>query len=152
MIETKPYNLLKAEYRKIIISQRLKKSWWLYALLILLGIYHLQKFGQDSFSSFFTIFAFIYPCSVFVFLYFWSGSKGHNPIFDETKLAFDTHYFYFERNGNESKLNQSTIQKTITHNSYWLLYISKGQFIYVPKNIFYSGEDYEHFSALIEPK
>tara|TARA_R110002049_G_scaffold38978_1_gene120321 strand:+ start:8684 stop:9142 length:459 start_codon:yes stop_codon:yes gene_type:complete len=152
MIATKPFSLSQKEYRKIILSKRLKKSWWLYLLMFLFGILYLKKFGEDNFSTFFTIFAFAYPILSIVYLYFWSSSKGHNPIFNETKLSFDTDYLYFERNGNESKLKPNTIQKTISNANYWMLYISKGQFIYIPKSIFYSNEDYERFSSLIHLK
>jgi 5-bromo-4-chloroindolyl phosphate hydrolysis protein len=152
MTETKPFYLSKKEYQKIILNRRLKKSWWLYLLMFILGAFHLQRFGEDSFSTFFTIFAFAYPFLTFSYLYFWSGSKGHNPIFQETKLTFDTDYLYFERNGNESKVNPNTIQKVISNHAYWMLYISKAQFIYIPKNIFHSNEDCEKFSNIINPK
>lgn len=152
MTQTKPYNISKEEYTKIVIQNRFKKSWWLYLLMILLGVFHLQNFGKDSFSTFLTIFAFLYPLSIVIFLYFWTNSKGHAPIFETTNLNFDDDYLYFERNDNETKLNPESIQKIISNTKCWLLYVSKGQFIYVPKYIFYSDEDSKKFSALINLK
>ena len=152
MVKTKAYAISKQEYTKIVIQRRFEKSWWLYVLMIILGTFHLQKFGEDNFSSFFTIFAFSYPFLTVAYLYFWTNSKGHKPIFSETSLSFDDDYLYFERNGNETKLDSSTIQKVISNTTYWMLYISKGQFIYIPKNIFYSNEDYNKFTVLIKEK
>ena len=152
MTQTKEYSISKEKYTKIILLKRLKKSWWLYLSMFVLGVFHLQKFGDDSFSSFFTIFAFSYPFVMFAYLYFWSNSKDHQPIFSETNLCFDNDYLYFKRNDNETKLNPKSIQKIISNNGYWMLYISKEQFIYVPKNIFYSNEDYLKFNDIIKAK
>lgn len=152
MIETKEYSIPKKEYTKIILSKRLKKSWWLYLLMLALGFYYLPKFGDDSFSTFFTLFSFSYPFLMFTYLYFWANSKDHQPIFSKTNLSFDNEFMYLERNGNETKLNPNSIQKIISNTNYWMLYISKGQFIYIPKNIFYSNEDYNNFSSLIKSK
>lgn len=150
MIQTKKYSISKKEYTKIILYKRLKKSWWLYLLMFSLGIFYFQKFREDSFSTFFTIFAFCYPFLTFIYLYFWTNSKGHKPIFSETNLSFDNEYLYLKRNGDETKFNPKNIQKVISNTECWMLYISKGQFIYIPKNIFYSKEDYRTFLALIK--
>ena len=117
--------------------------------MILMGLIYLPSFGKDSFSSFFVLFAFIYPIITLTYLWLWAYSKGHEPIFSETKLLFDDNFLYFEQNENETKLNPVTIQKIVSNNDYWLLYISKGRFIYIPKNIFYSTEDFKKFSSLI---
>ncbi|MFD1613668.1 YcxB family protein [Gelatiniphilus marinus] len=149
MIQTKQYSISKKEYTKIILLKRLKKSWWLYLSMLVLGLFHFQQFGEDSFSTFFSIFAFAYPLITFTYLYFWTNSKGHKPIFSKTDLSFDNDYLYFKRNDNETKLNPNSIQKVISNPDYWMLYISKGQFIYVPKHIFYTENDFDTFSNLI---
>ena len=150
MTQTKAYSISKKEYTKIILSRRLKKSWWLYVLMFVLGIFYLPKFGDDNFSTFFAIFAFSYPFLMFTYLYFWANSKDHQPVFSETNLCFDTEFIYLKRNGNETKLNPNSIQQVISNPKYWMLYISKGQFIYIPKNIFYSKEDYNKLSTIIK--
>lgn len=150
MTQTKAYSISKKEYTKIILSRRLKKSWWLYVLMFVLGIFYLPKFGDDNFSTFFAIFAFSYPFLMFTYLYFWANSKDHQPVFSETNLSFDTEFIYLKRNGNETKLNPNSIQQVISNPKYWMLYISKGQFIYIPKNIFYSKEDYNKLSTIIK--
>ncbi|MEL0456764.1 YcxB family protein [Flavobacteriaceae bacterium SZ-1-7] len=149
MIQTKNYILTKKDYAKIIISKRIKKSWWLYAIMIVMGLIYLPSFGKDSFSSFFVLFAFIYPIAIVIYLWVWAYSKGHEPIFSETKLSFDDNFLYFEQSENETKLSPGTIQNIVSNNDYLLLYISKGRFIYIPKNIFYSTEDFNKFSSLI---
>jgi hypothetical protein len=152
MIQTKEFSLSKKKYFKIILINRFKKAWWLYLLMILLGILSLPKFGTDSFSTFFVIFSFSYPILISIYLYYWVSSKDHEPLFLKTKLSFNDEYLFFERDGNESKLIPSTIQKVLSKKEHWLLYISKDQFIYIPKNIFYNTEDHKSFSQLIKQK
>lgn len=152
MIQTKEFSLSKKEYIKIVLLTRFKKSWWLYLLMILLGIFNLPKFGADNFSTFFVFFSFTYPILLSIYLYFWASSKDHEPIFLKTNLSFNNEFLFFEREGNESKLVPNSIQKVLSKNEYWLLYISKGQFIYVPKHIFHNTDEYDSFSKLIKQK
>lgn len=150
MIQTKDFSLSKKEYIKIVLITRFKKSWWLFLLMILIGILSLPKFGTDSFSTFFVIFSFSYPFLISIYLYLSASSKDHKPIFSKTKLSFNNEKLIFERQGNESKIIPDSIQKVLSKNEYWLIYISKGQFIYVPKNIFHNSDNFESFSQLIE--
>ncbi|MFL1011415.1 YcxB family protein [Flavisericum labens] len=152
MVSTKNYSLTKKTYTKIIIGKRFKKSWWLYALMILMSMFYIPNFGKDSFSTFFTLFAFIYPIIVIVFLWFWANSKGHNPIFSEIKLSFDDSFIYFEDNDNETKLNPKTIQNIVSNPKYWLLYISKGRFIYIPKKHFLLRRRLQHVFQIAKLK
>ncbi|XMO86505.1 YcxB family protein [Algibacter sp. AS12] len=150
MIETKAFSLTKENYYKIVLLTRFKKSWWLYLIMILIAIFNLPKFGNDSFSTFFIIFSFSYPFIISIYLYFWTSLKGHKPIFSKTHLSFNNEYLHFKRAGNESKLVANSIQKAVSKNNYWLIYIAKSQFIYVPKNIFHNVNDLEAFSKLIK--
>ncbi len=151
MIGTKLYSLSQKEFTKIILLTKLKKSWGIYVLLIIVALIHLAKygFGNDNLSTFFVVFAFVFPIINYVWLYFWTNSKGHHPILSETELSFDNEFLYFKRNDNETKLNPNSIQKVISNPDYWMLYISKGQFIYIPKHIFYTKNDFDMFSNLI---
>lgn len=150
MVNTKQYSLTQKEYTKIILKKKLRSSWWLYALMFVIAVFHFNKFGENHFSTFFVIFAFAYPLASFIYLYYWANSKDHQPIFSKTDLSFDNEYLYFKRNSNESKLSPKTIQRVISSSEFWMLYISKGQFIYVPKNIFHSEEDYKQFADIIK--
>lgn len=150
MTKTKTYSLTQKEYMKILMLKRFRKSWWLYLLMFLIGFIHIKDFGTNTFSTFVCIFSFIYPLLVFTYLYFWSKSKDHEPVFAEVNLFFDDKYLYFKSNNNESKVAPNSIQKIIEHNKHWLLYISKGQFIHVPKHIFYNESDFKLFTTLIK--
>ncbi|MEP3837583.1 MAG: YcxB family protein [Algibacter sp.] len=152
MIETREFSLSKEKYYKIVLLTRFKKSWWLYLIMLIIAILNLPKFGKDSFSTFFILFSFSYPFIISVYLYFWAGLKDHKPIFYKTKLSFNNDYMFFKREGNESKIIPNSIQKVISNNNYWLIYLSKGQFIYIPKNIFHNINDLETFSKLIKQK
>ncbi|MEZ4802859.1 MAG: YcxB family protein [Gelidibacter sp.] len=149
MIQTKPYALSKSEYAKIVLKTRLKKSWWLLLVIFICGFAFLKNFGKDSFSTFFTIFGFAYPFIVIIWIYIASILKKNNYLFQETEMAFDNEFLYFKKNGNESKIPSTNILKVVSTHLYWLLYLSKEQFIYVEKDIFFTPEDYNIFCSLI---
>ncbi len=149
MFKTKTYNLSKNEYVKIVVKKRFKKSWWIYLLLMVLAIFHIKNFGHDNFSTFFVIFAFSYPLLVIIWLYFWAISKEQDANFEDTNMEFDKSHLFFKRNGNETKIPIENIKRVISKNEYWMLYLSKREFIYVKKDIFFSGEDYLSFCKLI---
>ena len=149
MIKTKPYNLTKEKYTAIVIEKRFKKSWWLYLLMLLISIFSLNKFGKDNFSTFIIIFGFAYPIIVFFYLYFWSKSKNNDILFETINMSFDDSNLYFERSGNESKIPLRNIKNIISRKGYWMLYIQQGNFIYVPKDVFYSKNDFSDFSKLL---
>ncbi|WP_345005715.1 YcxB family protein [Snuella lapsa] len=149
MTKTKPYALSKNQYAKILIHKRFKNFWWLYAIMILLGLLNLKTFNESSFSSFVVIFSLAYPIVTFLFLYLWTHAKAHNPIFSTTNLLFDNEFIYFHVNKNETKLHHESIQKVVSNKIYWLLYVSKGQFVYIPKDIFYTQDDFNKFSVMI---
>ena len=148
MIETKPYSLTKKIYTKIVFLKRLKNTWWLYSLLIIVGLVNLF-YAKES-NYFYIVFAFAYPILTFVYLYFWSNSKKQQLIFAETKMAFDENYLFFIKNENEIKIPYKNIQNIVNKESFWMLYLVKREFIYVPKTIFYSDEDLNKFKFFIK--
>lgn len=152
MTKTKIYNLPKTKYAKIVILKRLKKSWWLYLVVLVMATFHLSKFGKDNFSTFFVIFAVLYPLATTVWLYFWAISNDRELVFKDTLLTFDDSNLYFIKDNNESKIPYTNIKKVISKENFWMLYISKEQFIYVDKTIFYSDDDYNNFSKLINQR
>ncbi|WP_394342101.1 YcxB family protein [Pontibacter virosus] len=48
-----------------------------------------------------------------------------------------------------SEIPLKLIIKTVERESYWLLYIAKSQFIYIPKKVFMSQEDQATFRMLV---
>ena len=147
MTETKPYNLTKTVYTKIVFTKRVKKTWWIYLALILVAI--AQFFLVKETNWFYIGFAFAYPILTFGYLYYWIHSKNRKLIFEETKMSFDNDYLLFVRNENESKIPYKNIYKLVEKEDYWLLYLMKSEFIYTPKNIFHTTEDYNSFLNLI---
>lgn len=150
MTETKPYNLTQEIYTRIVIKKRIKKSWWLFALMLLLSFVNLSKFGKDNMSTFMVIFGFTYPFITFIYLYFWSRSKNNNMLFEIMDMSFDNSNLHFKRTGNESKIPALNISKVVSEKEFWMLYIQQGNFIYVPKDIFYSKNDLDSFTQLLK--
>lgn len=65
-------------------------------------------------------------------------------------ISFDDNFLIGKlSDGSEHKLNLENIIKTINRKEYYLIYISKHQFIYVPKYAFKSDEDRKTFEEKI---
>lgn len=149
MLETKPYHLTQKRYTEIVIKKRFKKSWWLFAIMIVFSIIKLDEFGKDSFATFIVIFGLMYPLIVLLYLNFWSRSKSHSTLFETMTMTFDNSNLYFERSGNESKIPAINIKNIVSEKTFWMLYNQQRNFIYVPKDIFYSKDDFNNFCKLM---
>ena len=64
-------------------------------------------------------------------------------------MSFDDSNLYFERSGNETKIPSSNIIEVVSKKDFWMLYLLKGSFIYVKKDIFYSETDFNTFCKLL---
>lgn len=148
MIKTKPYNLPKKIYTKIVFSKRLKKTWWIYLALVLVTIF--QLFLVKHTEWFYVIFTIAYPLITFGYLYYWINSSDRKSIFKEVNMSFDEDFLLFIQNDVKSKFPVKNIIKVILKKNYWQVYINKSEFIYIPKHIFYSKNDLDLFSRIIE--
>lgn len=134
MIKTAKYIFPPFTYFKIVIKQNLKKSWWLYALCFLFAMKQLFSDDRSEFSIFMIVFGIVYLPVVLIYYYFWATNKKNEPLFVERQLIFDNGKIVITaQNGITSELLVNHIQKTIENTEYFLLYISKSQFIYLPK-------------------
>lgn len=73
-------------------------------------------------------------------------------VFGERTLSFNRKVMIFEMlNGMKDEIPFDTLVDIKEQPEYWMLYIAKGQFIYVPKDAFRSEEDRSEFFGLIQP-
>ena len=149
MIETKAYQLTQDTFTKIVMRRLFIKKWWFFALFFLVICLYLWNNNQSEISSFLKFLLFGYPLFYIGYTFFWSRSKNHEGLLAETNLAFDETSMLFKKNANEVKIPYKNITRLEDYEQYWLLYISKRNFIYVPKNIFYIEEDQQTFKTYI---
>lgn len=133
MIQTKLIALTPMEYFKIILGVRMRKSWWLY--LSLLGVVYvlIGDFGKNVFATFLIVMAFLSPIITVAQLYFYSVNPKNKIVFIPRKYNFSTEEISMEIEGKEGALPLDYIVEVKELSKYWLLYISVGQFLCIPK-------------------
>jgi hypothetical protein len=150
MIATKEFSISKKEYFKILAQLRFRKSWPVYAFTIFFAVYLLNDFGKDTFSTFFVIYGMFLTPFVFLYLYFWTHSNKNKIVFVPRQLTIDNEKISTTIDGALSEIPLKYITKIIELKQYWLIYISKSQFVFVPKTVFHSESDCKEFEELIK--
>jgi hypothetical protein len=152
MIETRKFTQSTKTYFNIVLRKNIRKRGWLYALLIILGFVHifLYIFKQQESSIAWMIVCFTYPFVIYIYLYRFAHSKDQAGFLSEKQLFFDEEKIKLvESDGTNGSFPFSRIWSVREEPSFWMLYLSKSQFIYVPKNIFYNEEDFLLFQKSI---
>jgi hypothetical protein len=150
IIKTKKYQLAKNTYIKIALVNALKKQWW--AFLIALGI------CAFTFVSYWFLALGILGAVLFVA--FWAIQFAGITQVDQYKVLFDKYTYEIDgrqilikmndKQGMQMKWeNIQTVDKT---KEAYILYVSKGQFVYLPFKIFNSDNDINFFEALLKRK
>ncbi|MDX5419008.1 MAG: YcxB family protein [Hymenobacteraceae bacterium] len=150
MIQTSTYNLSPKTYFKILVENRLRRFWWLYLLIIVFSLSSLDRFGNDSFITAYIIVSAVYLPGLIIYLYFWAVSPKNKNLFIPRFLTLDETMMTSSSEGNfHSEIPLKLILKAVERKSYWLLYIAKSQFLYIPKAVFTSPEDLATFKRLV---
>jgi len=145
MIKTKLYSISKNDYFKIAVQLRLRKSWPIYALTLLLVIYFFNRYGEDTFATFFVIYGIILIPGMIAYLYYWTHSNENKIVFLPRQLAFDEEKISATVEGAISEIPIKFITKIVRLKNFWLIYISKSQFVFIPKDAFETDSDKDEF-------
>ncbi len=145
MIETNKFKLSEKEYYKILfLNTFIYRQWFVLVLIIvmILGIFS-ERYWLCLLLPLYLI---IFPLYLFSFV-----KKSNNPaIRHDMIISFDDKFIFGKlSDGSENKLNMENIIKIRNRNKYYLLYISKHQFIYIPKIAFKSNSDRETFEKIV---
>jgi len=153
MITTKKIKLSSSILFKISLTNNAKKYYWMLILLWFFAIRNLFKNHLNTFDIYVIAISIILP--IYCVIHFWrfSYSKENEIFFLERYYTINEEEFVgYLNDGNHNVIkNNYFIKYYEVYNSY-LLYISKNQMIYIPKNSFKSTEDLNWFSEKILSK
>ncbi len=152
MTKTKKFSQSPKTYFSIVLNTAIKKRWWLYLLVTIVGIVHLFSYIRTNTMSHlvWAIFGFGYLIFMYLYLYRFAHSKDQSDFLSEKQIFFDKETLRIEETlGGSGEVPFERIQKVLDKGKFWMLYISKNQFFYVPKDIFYSELDFEMFQRSI---
>lgn len=144
MTDTKTYHLTKKTYQNIFFSKMKRNILQLIPFLLFLTL--LIGWQTTRFVALYSIFALIF---VGFCVLLWFFFKNLKPFFSETKLQFNTQEFQLTKNNGTSTWLFSSIRNVVTHEEHWLIYLTINSYVYVPKDIFYTEEDFKKFKSLL---
>jgi hypothetical protein len=146
MIRTERFSLTSVDYFWIILTTYLKRRWWTISLMLLFGLLFLLKKDKDTFEYFLLSIAFFYP--ILLLIQFWMYAKSK----DNKLFLVERHYEISEdgltgklNDGSESVIKKENFIRTVELRNYYLLYISKSQFVCIPKEAFINQQDKDWF-------
>jgi hypothetical protein len=150
MVRTKKIQLTNKTFFKTLLSVYLKKRWWLILFILIIAILSLFNRNEDTSNDFLIYFGFIYPPIILLQFWRFANSKDNKIFLLERDYEIDNEKII----GNLSDGTSSTIMnnlfiKTIQLKKTYLLYISKTQFIYIPKDAFLTEQDKNWFEKEI---
>jgi len=150
-VETQHFKLQPNTYFKIMATARLQRNWWMYLGYFTFALFFLKDFHQSDLTSFMVIFGFAYPPLIFGYLYYWAQSQRNQAFFMERKMIFDKDKITsIDQDGAHNIFFWKHVFKVLAGPNYWLLYVAKGQFIYLPKDAFHNEADKQTISDFLK--
>ncbi len=157
MIQTKEHGLTKHEYAKIIVIHSFLRYWGFFLSCMLAIFYFSYNKKSIVFTSFIIIIMF--PLIVGSLLYIQGLLENNKFIFKPKVLYIDNDKLAIRYNAGSvvetdfvNELPLDGITKVIELKNYLFLYISRAQFLIIPKSAFFTFQDMEQFKMIIKKR
>ena len=144
MIDTKTYQLTSTKYRNIFFFIFGRSLLQLLPFLIVWTL--LLGWQMGRLIALYSLIILIVAGFSYLILTF---VKNLEPFFSETKLNFDEENIFLIRKGEQNSWKIGMLKNVVSKEEYWLIYVSRTKYVYVPKNIFFTGEDLKKFETYI---
>ena len=142
---TKEFSITQNEYFRILFRRHLEKRWWVFVLIFLFSILGYEA-GVLSVILLFTTLLTLYMIYVLARCYLISNPKDNGFVFRERYYEIDADFITSHlKDGSLIKIKFSDITKAIKGKEYFILYLTKFLFFYLPFNQF---NDPAHVPAL----
>lgn len=153
MITTNKIQFTNTSYFKVLLQINTKKYAWLLILSWGLAATNIFKDELNELDLFYIIFSIVFP--IYFILYYWrfANSKENKIFFQERFYTVDEDKIVgFLNDGTENTIKNEHLIKFLELKEFILIYISKNQFLYFPKNAFQTSEDEKYFrKTIVEP-
>lgn len=148
MVTTKEFALTRNAMLRILLLAYLKKKWWMLALVIIIGLANLN--GNYATDKFFVIFAAAYPFLVLFGLWNYANSDENRNFYKTRHYEIDAEKItaYME-GGSDGTIMVNDFVKAFQVGNYYLLYLSKNQFLPIAKDAFLSDSERAWFHCEI---
>ena len=145
-MKTKKYKITPQEYFQIALLNIFSRN---KLPILLIFIILLVLVRQDSGALIQTV-AFIF---IGISVWLSAKSKKNNPIYQERYLELDDNFLLtYLYDGSADKYNINNVIDFIERKTYFLIYVSKDNFYYIPFTCFESDADRMEFKKIIKEK
>jgi len=145
MIVTNKIILTSKELFKILLTNYLRRRWWQVIWIWVLVVYLLLR-EHSNFFDYFIIVALILLQGVIIYQLWSFATSKYETLLQERHFEIDADKIVgITSNGVPSTYENRYFFKFKRTNRYYLLYINRTDFIYIPTNSFRSTEDIEWF-------
>lgn len=135
-----PIRLTQPAYFRLLVKLQLRKSGWMYLLLLVMGGLLLSLYDGEPFHLFLICFSFGWPFLMAIWLYAWSHRKDNQRIYEERRFVLDAEKLVgTSPGGGRSEIPWSYVQRMVEVDGRYLLYISAGQMVILDKAAFPDG-------------
>jgi hypothetical protein len=142
MIKTKKIQLTTNTLFSTLLNVYFKKRWWLIIWILIIGVLFSTSKSRGSTEIFIIFFSFAYPFLIAFQYWRFSNSKDNKVFFLEREFeVFQDRIIATLSDGTSSTIMIKHFIKVIELKNSYLLYSSKTQFMYIPKNAFQSETD-----------
>lgn len=141
-----PIRLTQPAYLRLLVKLQLRKSGWMYLLLLVMGGLLVGLYDGDPFHVFLICFSFGWPFLMAIWLYVWSRRKDNQRVYEERRFVLDEEKLVGTTpGGGRSEIPWSYVQRMVEVDGRYLLYISAGQMIILDKAAFPDGAVEQRF-------
>jgi hypothetical protein len=145
-----PIRLTQLEYFRLLVKLQLRKSGWMYLLLLVMGGLLWIRYDGEPFHLFLICFSFGLPFVMAIRLYAWSRRKDNQRVYEERSFVLDEEKLVGTTpGGGRSEIPWSYVQRMVEVDGRYLLYISAGQMVILDKAAFPDGAAEQRFLAWV---
>jgi hypothetical protein len=153
-IKTKKFSLDKKTYIRLGMQSLLREWWW--AWLVLIPILALPIFVKGA--LWWCLFAAVLLSGLYL-AFVWVQFAGVSQM-EQAKQMFDKYVYEIDSRQILAKINEregmkiewGKIQKVKQTKDYFLFYLSRGQFLYFPNQVFLGKNDVKFLEAILRRK
>ena len=152
MIKTKEFPFPKSVYLKILIKNSIKRSLWALAFLVIVASYQATK-GPSAMLLLLGALPVAYLSYIILRCWMHSNAKTNRLFFKERSCEIDDQTIRIVfKEGTDSTIQIVKIARVVKNAQYYLLFLNKKQFIYVPLIAFKTPGDMAKFDFILKSR
>lgn len=136
-ITLEPTRLTRKSYFRLLMLIKLRKTGWLYGMMVVMGLFLLFTAGTDRVQLFIALFALVWPFVVVLWFYVWTQRKDNARVYDErTFVLYPDKLVGTTLGGSLSEIPWSFFQRVVEIDGRILLYLTAGQMVILERSAF----------------